>query len=68
MNFENRGVPIAVLKSKIKKRDDDILHYDEKSGGKGKYPDEIDLRSLAGGSNSSFQVLPSQNERDVLYV
>ena len=68
MNFENKGIPIAVLKSKIKKRDDVILHYGEKSSGKGKFPDEIDLRTLDGGSSSSFQVLPSQNERDVLYV
>jgi ribosomal protein L15 len=66
MNFENKGIPIAVLKSKIKKRDDVILHYDENS--RGRFPDEIDLRNLAGGSSSSFQVLPSQNERDVLYV
>jgi hypothetical protein len=64
MNFENKGIPIAVLKSKIKKRDDVILHYDENS--RGRFPDEIDLRNLAGGSSSSF--LPSQNERDVLYV
>jgi hypothetical protein len=66
MNFENKGLPIAILKNKYKKRDDMILHYDDKP--RGKYPDEIDLRSLAGGSSSHFQIIPSPAERDVLYV
>jgi hypothetical protein len=69
MNFQARGLPTARLKTKFnKKAGDTILYYDEKSVGKPNFPDEIDLRKLTGGSSSSFQILPSTNERDVVYI
>jgi HrpA-like RNA helicase len=68
MNFQAKGLPIARLKTKFKKGEDIILCNDEKSVGKPNFPDEIDLRKFTGGSSSSFQIIPSHAERDVLYV
>jgi hypothetical protein len=68
MNFISKGIPIARLRTKFKKAEDKILYYDEKSAGKPNFPDEIDLRKLAGGSSTSFQIIPSTSERDVVYI
>jgi hypothetical protein len=69
MNFQAIGLPIARLKTKFnKKAGDTILYYDEKSVGKPNFPDEIDLRKLTGGSSSSFQIIPSSDERSVIYI
>jgi len=68
MNFLEIGLPIARLKTKFKKAGDKILYYDEKSVGKPDFPESIDLTKITGGGSSSFQIIPSTNERDVLYA
>jgi hypothetical protein len=67
MNFEGRGQPIAVLKSKAKKRDETVLYYDANHNGR--YPEEINLREMRGGDSIHFQILPTEkSERDVLML
>jgi hypothetical protein len=69
MNIQAKGLPVTRLKTKFnKKAGDTILYYDEKSVGKPNFPDEIDLRKLTGGGSSSFRIIPSSDERDVVYI
>jgi hypothetical protein len=69
MNFQNKGIPIAILKSKHKKSDPTILYLDTKNWNGREAVQDIDLSQMRGGSGLTFQVLPTEcNDRDTLYV